>query len=419
MNFEPQRAFGLPLSGVLFVVQKSGFRFSLIERFLMTIITTNAALQAFCATLGDSPYITVDTEFMREKTYYARLCLIQISAPDREAVAIDVMAGDEELDLSPVWALFANPAIMKVFHAARQDLEIIYQLSGTLPAPLFDTQIAAMVCGYGDQVGYEALVNDICKVKADKSSQFTDWTHRPLSDRQVVYALNDVIFLKTIYESLKSRLDKKGRADWVLEETQDLLQPTLYQFPPENSWQRLKLRSPKPRDLAVLKELAAWREMEAQKKDVPRGRILKDETLLDLTYQKPRTESELARIRGVSADMAKGKFGKLIMEAMERGMSIPDADCPAVITKDPLPPRLIPVLEMLKMLLKIQAAEHDVAARLICDSETLENYVRDPKSAPALTHGWRYDVFGQAAEDMIKGKTALTIENGKIKRLKL
>jgi ribonuclease D len=175
----------------------------------MTILTTNAELKAFCNTLKDCPYITVDTEFMRERTYYARLCLLQISGPDREAVGIDVMAGIEDLDLSPVWELFANSNIVKVFHAARQDLEIIYQLSGTLPAPLFDTQIAAMVCGYGDQVGYEALVNDICKVKADKSSQFTDWTHRPLSDRQITYALNDVIFLKEIYESLKNRLDKK------------------------------------------------------------------------------------------------------------------------------------------------------------------------------------------------------------------
>jgi ribonuclease D len=385
----------------------------------MTILTTNAELKAFCNTLKDCPYITVDTEFMRERTYYARLCLLQISGPDREAVAIDVMAGIEDLDLSPVWDLFANSNIVKVFHAARQDLEIIYQLSGTLPAPLFDTQIAAMVCGYGDQVGYEALVNDICKVKADKSSQFTDWTHRPLSDRQITYALNDVIFLKDIYESLKNRLDKKSRVNWVLEETQNLLDISLYQFPPRDAWQRLKLRSPKPRDLGVLRELAEWREMEAQKKDVPRGRILKDETLLDLTYQKPRTETELARIRGVTPDMSKGKFGKLILEAMERGLSAPDSECPIVMSKDPIPQRLTPILEMIKMLLRIQSSEHDVAARLIADSETLENYVRDPKSVPNLIQGWRYDVFGKYAEDMMNGKIALTIENGKIKQLKL
>lgn len=385
----------------------------------MTILTTNAGLKAFCSTLTNCPYITVDTEFMREKTYYAKLCLIQISGPDREAVAVDVLADEETLDLEPIWELFANKNIVKVFHAARQDLEIIYQLSGKLPAPLFDTQIAAMVCGYGDQVGYEALVNDICKVKADKSSQFTDWTHRPLSERQVTYALNDVIFLKDIYESLKSRLDKKARGDWVLEETQNLLDPTLYQFPPENAWQRLKLRSPKPRDLAVLKELAAWREMEAQKKDVPRGRILKDETLLDLTYQKPRTENELARIRGVTTDMAKGKFGKLILESIERGLAIPEANCPAVAGKDPLPQRLTPVLEMLKMLLRIQASEHDVAARLIADSEALENYVRDPHLCPNLTQGWRYEIFGQDANALIDGKISLGLDNGKIKKLKI
>lgn len=385
----------------------------------MTLITTNAALKAFCETLTDCPYITVDTEFMRERTYYAKLCLIQISGPDKEAVGIDVLAGEEELDLSPIWELFANQNIMKVFHAARQDLEIIYQLSGTLPAPLFDTQIAAMVCGYGDQVGYEALVNDICKAKADKSSQFTDWSHRPLTQKQITYALNDVIFLKDIYHSLESRLDKKGRGDWVLEETNNLLDPSIYQFPPRDAWQRLKLRSPKARDLAVLRELAQWREEEAQKKDVPRGRILKDETLLDLTYQKPRTEAELARIRGVSADMAKGKFGKLILDAMERGIAVPDAECPLVAAKDPLPQRLTPVLEMLKMLLRIQAAENDVAPRLISDSETLENYVRDPKSESPLTHGWRAEIFGAEAEAMMKGQTALSLVNGKIQKIKI
>ena len=383
----------------------------------MTILTTNAALQAFCDSLKDCPYITVDTEFMRERTYYAKLCLIQISGPDRDAVGIDVLAGEEELDLSPVWELFANPHILKVFHAARQDLEIIYQLSGKLPAPLFDTQIAAMVCGYGDQVGYEALVNDICKAKADKSSQFTDWSHRPLSQKQITYALNDVIFLKDIYQSLKQRLDKKGRGDWVLEETNDLLSPALYQFSPRDAWQRLKLRSPKARDLAVLRELAQWREEEAQKKDVPRGRILKDETLLDLTYQKPRTESELGRIRGVTPDMARGKFGKLILAAMERGLAVPDSDCPAVAVKDPLPQRLTPALEMLKMLLRIQASENDVAPRLIADSETLENYVRDPQSAPGLTHGWRSEIFGNEAIAMMQGKTALSLVNGKIQKI--
>lgn len=383
----------------------------------MTLITTNAALKAFCDTLKDCPYITVDTEFMRERTYYAKLCLIQMSGPDREAVGIDVLAGEEELDLSPIWELFANQNIMKVFHAARQDLEIVYQLSGTLPAPLFDTQIAAMVCGYGDQVGYEALVNDICKAKADKSSQFTDWSHRPLSQKQVTYALNDVIFLKDIYQSLKDRLDKKGRGDWVLEETNNLLDPNLYQFPPRDSWQRLKLRSPKARDLAVLRELAQWREEEAQKKDVPRGRILKDETLLDLTYQKPRNEADLARIRGVSADMAKGKFGKLILDAMERGMAVPDSECPVVAAKEPLPQRMTPVLEMLKMLLRIQSAEHDVAARLIADTETLENYVRDPQSTPSLINGWRAEIFGKEAELMMKGQVALSLNNGKINKI--
>ena len=386
----------------------------------MTLITTNAALISLCQKLSAAPFITVDTEFMREKTYYAKLCLIQISGPDKDAAAIDVLAGDEELDLTPLWALFDDKNIMKVFHAARQDLEIVYQLSGRLPAPLFDTQIAAMVCGYGDQVGYETLVTDICKTKVDKSSQFTDWTHRPLSSKQLNYALGDVIHLVDIYESLSARLTSKNRAHWVLEETENLLSPALYEFPPREAWRRLKLRSPKPRDLAVLRELAAWREEEAQRKDIPRGRILKDETLLDITYQKPQSESDVGRIRGVSTDMAKGKFGKAILEAVKKGIAIPDTDCPQVAAKSPLPQRLVPVLEMLKMLLRIQSAEHDVAARLVASSEDMEDFVTHPDDKSlALNHGWRSEIFGLEAHALLKGQIALSLDHGKIRKTPL
>lgn len=386
----------------------------------MTLITTNAELIKFCASLQNAPYITVDTEFLREKTYYAKLCLIQLSGPDKQAAAIDVLSEDEDLDLAPVWDLMHNKDILKVFHAARQDLEIMYQLSGKVPAPLYDTQIAAMVCGYGEQVGYEALVSDICKIRVDKSSQFTDWSNRPLSKKQLNYALGDVIHLVDIYESLDNRLEQKNRHHWVIEETQSLTNPGLYEIHPEDAWKRLKLRSPKPRDIAVAKELAAWRETEAQRKDVPRNRIIKDETLLDIAYQKPKTDQELARIRGFSADMAKGRLGKIILGVVEKGLAIPEQDCPEPPVKTPFPQKLAPTLEMLKMLLRIQASENDVAARLIASSDELEEFVKTPESTDhPVNMGWRHEIFGLSAHDMMNGKTGIALKKGKVHLLRL
>lgn len=385
----------------------------------MTLITTNSELKDFCAKLASVPFITVDTEFLREKTYYAKLCLIQISGPDKQAAAIDVLA-DEELDLAPIWDLMNNPAILKVFHAARQDLEIIYNLSGKIPTPLYDSQIAAMVCGFGEQVGYETLVTEICKLRVDKSSQFTDWSHRPLSKKQLAYALDDVLHLVDIYQELENRLQSKNRHHWVEEEANMLADPKLYDIDPYETWKRLKLRSAKPKDLAVLKELAAWREEDAQRRDVPRARILKDETLLDLAFQKPMTETELARIRGFSADMAKGKLGKVILSVIEKGLAIPEDQMPRLDNKAPFPPKLGPMLEMLKMLLRIQASENDVAAKLITSSGDLEDYALNPKDAAhPINHGWRYDVFGQYAQQLIDGKLALTVDRNKIKILKI
>lgn len=385
----------------------------------MTLITTNNALKEFCNSVADAPFITVDTEFMRERTYYAKLCLIQLSGPDKNAVAVDVLSAEEEIDLSPVWELMDNTKILKVFHAARQDLEIIYQLSGKIPSPLYDTQIAAMVCGYGEQAGYETLVTDICKIKVDKSSQFTDWSHRPLTKKQIAYALDDVIHLVDIYDYLEDHLQSKERHHWVEEETEALIDPALYDVDPYETWRRLKIRSAKPRDLAVLKELAAWRENEAQRKDVPRSRILKDETLVDLAFQKPLTENDLARIRGISADMARGKFGKSILPVIEKGLAVKDEDCPKLENKNAFPPKLAPALEMLKMLLRIQASEHNVAAKLIASSGDLEDYVQTPDSPHPLTQGWRYDIFGQYAEQLTSGKLALTIDKNKIRKMKL
>lgn len=385
----------------------------------MTLITTNAALQAFCKSVETAPFITVDTEFMRDRTYYAKLCLIQVSGPDKKAVAIDPLSTEEQLDLSPLFTLFEDANILKVFHAARQDLEILWQLTGKMVHPLFDTQVAAMVCGYGEQIGYEALVSDITKEKTDKSSQFTDWARRPLSPKQMTYALNDVIYLVDIYHHLARRLEKDGRSEWVKEEMEILTSPSTYELDPQDAWKRLKLRSAKPRDLAVLKELSAWRELEAQRKDAPRSRILRDETLMDLGFQRPQSEGELTRIRGISQDMAQARIGRTLIEVIARGMSIDEADAPKLEHRAPISPRLAQIVEMLKMLLRIQAAEYNVAAKLIANSEDIETFTEHPETDTFLTHGWRHEVFGQHAQEMIAGKLALTLEKGKIKLLRI
>lgn len=381
----------------------------------MTVITTNKDLKEYCQSLANAPFITVDTEFLRERSYYAKLCLMQISGPDKNAVAIDVLSQDEELDLTPIWDLMNNPEILKIFHAARQDLEIIYQMSGKVPAPLYDTQIAAMVCGYGEQAGYKSLVTNICKVKLDKSSQFTDWSHRPLSKKQLNYALGDVTYLIDIFHHLEEQLISKDRHHWVEEEVNALTNPKLYEVDPFETYKRLKIRSPKPRDLGVLRELAAWRETEAQRKDVPKSRILKDETLVDLAYQRPTNEKDLARIRGISADMAKGKIGKILIEQIQKGIDIPDEQCPQPEIKKPLPPKYAPSLEMLKMLLRIQSSNHDVAAKLIASSSEIEDFVKDPDNkALPINIGWRHEIFGKIAHDLLDGKIAISLKKGKI-----
>ncbi len=383
----------------------------------MTLITTNSALRAFCDSLRSQPFITVDTEFLRDKTYYSKLCLIQLSGPDKRAVAVDVLSKEEEIDLSPVWDLMTDPSILKVFHAARQDLEIILQLSGKMVAPLFDTQVAAMVCGHGEQIGYDSLVAEIIGHRPDKSSQFTDWSHRPLSARQLSYALNDVIYLIDIYLSLSKELEKTGRTDWVDEEMEFLTSPSTYDMNPDEAWKRLKIRSAKPRDLGVISELAKWREQEAQRKDVPRSRILRDETLLDLGFQQPQTPEDLLRIRGFTPDMARGKLGTAIMNVIGAGLKLPDDKLPRMESKISIPQKLTSMIEMLKMLLRIQANEAGVAIKLIASSDDIDTFVMNPKAPVGFNHGWRYEVFGQAAHELMQGKLCLTIRNGSIKLL--
>lgn len=385
----------------------------------MGLITTNQELRDFCSGLENAPFITVDTEFLRERTYYAKLCLIQLSGPDKYAAAVDVLSTVETIDCAPIWDLMKNPKILKVFHAARQDLEIIYQLSGHIPSPLYDTQIASMVCGYGDQIGYDSLVQDICHVHVDKTSQFTDWSHRPLSSKQIHYALDDVLHLVDIYQTLDERLSSRNRHHWVLEETEALAAKELYEIDHEESWKRLKIRSGHPKDLNAAKMLSSWRESEAQRKNIPRSRVLKDETLLDLAYQRPKNTQELERIRGVGKDIANGKFGQALLAIILKADQAPNDHAPQLLKKQVLPHKLSGQLEMLKMLLKICAAEEDVAPRLITSSTELEDYLLNPNDTQPFHHGWRYDIFGKFVEQLQSGKIALTLDHNRVKILNI
>lgn len=376
----------------------------------MTVITDQAALDALCHELATQPWITIDTEFLRDKTYYPMLCLVQVASPTGPAYAIDPLAKD--IDLSPLFKLMANENVVKVFHAARQDLEIFYNLTGQVPKSIFDTQVAAMVCGYGDQIGYLNLVQDICNKKLDKGAQFTDWSRRPLTEKQSLYALDDVIWLRDVYRHMDKTLKSRNRSAWVKEEMAFLTDPTTYQNPPDQAWQRLKLRTDKPQAIAILMEVAKWREEEAQRRNVPRGRILRDETLLDLAVHAPRTVDELKHIRGVGEDLARGRLGQAIMAAVERSASIAKDAIPKMDRKRPLPQNLVPVVEMLKVLLRIVAAENEVAARLIASPEDLEDIARSDHADVAPMKGWRFDVFGREVLDLKHGKIALCIDGG-------
>ena len=376
------------------------------------IITDQFELTKLCEKLSSFPYITIDTEFLREKTYYPKLCLVQVSDPDGNAAAIDPIEG--KLDLQPLFDLFLNPNVLKVIHSGRQDLEIFYNLTGKVVTPFFDTQIAAMVCGYGDSIGYESLVRGLLGESLDKSVQFTDWSKRPLSKRQIDYALGDVTYLAQIYKKLRAELEKRGRTEWVFQEEAILANPETYESRPGDAWERIKLRSPKPRMLAALRELAAWREKRAQEKNLPRSWILRDETLADLAAQTPETPEQLKQLRGVSPDLANGAVGKMLLEVIHKALNSDKADWPKVPERKVIPPQASATIDILKMLLKIQAAEHGVAAKLIASGEEIEIIAteRDPDIAPL--RGWRLEVFGRDAQALKSGKIAVGLKNGKI-----
>jgi len=377
----------------------------------MRIVETNEALSAFVAELGQAPYLALDTEFLRDQTYYPKLCLIQVAAPGIEGI-IDPLAPN--IDLAPFYDLIRRPEIVKVMHAARQDIEIFYLQGGVLPDPLFDTQIAAMVAGFGDAASYETLARKIAHVEIDKSARFTDWSHRPLSKRQLEYAMADVTHLRVIYEWLKARLEKTGRSAWVAEEVAALQDPALYKLDPEQAWKRLKPRTTNKRFLAVLAALAAWREREAQTRDIPRGRVLKDEALTEIAAHPPETPEALDRIRAVPKGFANSKMGKGLMDAILQGVSGPPPEGAVADNRqqrrrrEPSPA----VVDLLKTLLRLRAEAAHVAPRLIANAEDIERLAAHEDDGLAALHGWRQDVFGKDAIALRKGELAIAVENG-------
>ncbi len=383
----------------------------------MPLITDNQRLNEICENLSQCDFITVDTEFLRDKTYYPKLCLIQVSGPGQEAYAIDPIEGD--LDMTPLFDLLLNPDILKVLHAARQDLEIFYELMGKVVHPFFDTQIAAMVCGYGDSVGYESLVRNIVNTQLDKSSQFTDWSRRPLSQKQIDYALGDVTHLRDIYLHLAAKLEERGRTSWVFEEEAILEDPRTYQNIPEESWKRVKVKSPKPKMLAVLREVAAWRERRAQEKDIPRAWLMRDDTMTDLAAQAPTDAKGLKKIRNIPGDMADKPSGKAVLECIKKGLATPKADMPVPIKKQPLQPQAAATADILRMLLKVKCAESEVAAKLVASKEDIEAIAMDDNADVPALKGWRREVFGEDALALKKGGLAIGLKDSNITKFKV
>jgi ribonuclease D len=374
----------------------------------MNLITETDALARFCAEQAGADFIAVDTEFLRDQTYWPKLCLVQVAGPTSIA-AIDPLAPG--IDLTPLYDLMQDPSLLKVFHAGRQDLEIFFHATGKVPAPIFDTQVAAMVCGFGESASYESLVAKLAKAAVDKSSRFTDWAYRPLTERQLIYALDDVIHLRTVYTRLHEQLAKTGRETWLEGDMAILSDPGIYRLEPTESWRRLKLRNPKPRTLAALKALAAWREMEAQKRDMPRGRILRDEALIELASHLPTTTAQLARTRGLPGGFAEGKWGAAVIEAIERVMAMSPDTLPKSEVMPETPGNLGSTVELLKVLLKHKAEKNGVAARLLSTTDELEKIAA---GQTGLT-GWRQELFGADAEALRDGKLMLGLERGRVK----
>src|SRR4051794_16388933 len=376
----------------------------------MQPITTTSELADTCARLAQHPFVTVDTEFLRESTYYPKLCVAQMASTE-EAVVVDALAPG--IDLPPFFALMANERVVKVFHAARQDVEICWHEAGIIPAPLVDTQVAAMVLGYGDSISYDQLVQRITGDNLDKSHRFTDWTRRPLSDAQLAYAVSDVTHLRDVYVKLSADLDKRGRSEWMREEMRVLTSPDTYRMEPEHAWQRLKTRVRKPRELAVLMEVAAWREREAQARDVPRGRVLKDEVIGDLAVQAPTSIEKLAGLRLLPKGFERSKWGHDILEAVKRGLTRDPKSLP-LLERSRQAVNGTATLELLKVLLRMTAERNGVAAKVIATVDDLEQIAAsDDADVPALK-GWRREMFGEKALALKHGQLALAVEKHRV-----
>ena len=376
----------------------------------MSLINSTLDLAGICARMARHPYVTVDTEFLRETTFWPKVCVIQIASPD-EAAAVDALAPG--LDLAPFFDLMRDSRVVKVFHAARQDVEIIWNLAKTIPAPLFDTQVAAMVCGYGEQVSYGELAQSICKASIDKSSRFTDWARRPLSEAQIDYAIADVTYLRDVYLSLRGQLEKSGRISWLADEMQTLTAEATYIQHPEQAWERFRNRARKPRDLAVLMELAAWRETEAQSRDVPRSRILKDDILVEIALAAPRNIEALANLRAFPRGMERSGAGGDILAAVARGLARDPKTLPR-LERDRRNASSGATVELLKVLLRQVSEAHGVAAKMVATTDDLEEIAMSDNADVMAMKGWRRDIFGLKAVELKHGRLALTVESGKV-----
>lgn len=377
----------------------------------MHLVTSTSDLASVCERFVSADFITVDTEFMREQTFWPELCLIQIASDTVEAI-VDPLA--EGIDLAPFYKLMANDRITKVFHAARQDIEIMYSEAGLIPAPIFDTQVAASVCGYGDSVSYVNLVKDITGHDIDKSSRFTDWSRRPLTDKQLIYALGDVTHLRDVYRHLRGKLDATGRSSWVSEEMADLTHPETYETRPEDAWKRLKMRTKNRKSFGVLIELAAWRERAAQAQNVPRSRVLRDEALYDIANQMPTTPEQLGRLRTLSDGFSRSQRAREIMDAVRMGLERDPKSLPQMNHSRPVSAEAGATIELLKVLLKAAAAKHRVAPRLIADAEELERIAAEDEPDVLALKGWRRQLFGEDALKLKRGELALTLAGGEV-----
>ncbi|MFT3986893.1 ribonuclease D [Aestuariivirga sp.] len=381
------------------------------------MITTTESLARLCEGLKGETFITVDTEFMRESTYWPDLCLIQIAGETLTGL-IDPMAPG--IDLAPFFALMNDPKVLKVFHAARQDIEIMVHRSGVVPHPVFDTQIAAMVCGFGDQVGYEAIVRRLAKVQIDKSSRFTDWSRRPLTEKQLVYALSDVTHLRTVYEKLKTELDKTGREPWLVEEMDILANPATYRTEPEDAWKRIKVRIKSKKQLGVLVAVSAWRESEAQERNVPRSRIIKDDAVGEIATQIPQSRESLSELRALPRGLATSRVGDGILKAVAQGLAMDAKSLPPLEHgRDEMSDQAQAAAEILKLALKVVCEKEGLAPKLVANAADIEAIAEDDNADIPLMHGWRKELFGDLALALKHGEALIGFKNGKTQIVRL